>query len=93
MRYSRIVLAIIMFCGVVPAGVRVAARGETPAPAEPQTRSRQASRPNIVLIFPDNLGWGEVGAYGSVRGVPPSIDQTVWCRLLWPNDGFVVGDY
>jgi hypothetical protein len=30
---------------------------------------------------------------GSVRGVSPSIDQTVWCRLLWPNDGFVVGDY
>ena len=27
-------------------------------------------RPNIVLMFPDNLGWGEVGVYGSVRGVP-----------------------
>jgi arylsulfatase len=37
---------------------------------------RVASRPNIVLIFPDNLGWGEVGAYGSVRGVPtPNIDS------------------
>jgi arylsulfatase len=34
------------------------------------------NRPNIVLIFPDNLGWGEVGAYGSVRGVPtPHIDR------------------
>jgi len=33
-------------------------------------------RPNIVLMFPDNLGWGEVGVYGSVRGVPtPSIDR------------------
>ena len=30
---------------------------------------------------------------GSVRGASPSIDQTVWCRLLWPQDGFVVGDY
>lgn len=36
----------------------------------------QKRRPNIVLIFPDNLGWGEVGAYGSVRGVPTRrIDQ------------------
>ncbi len=36
----------------------------------------QPSRPNIILIFPDNLGWGEVGAYGSVRGVPtPNIDS------------------
>ncbi len=33
-------------------------------------------RPNIVLMFADNLGWGEVGIYGSVRGVPtPRIDQ------------------
>src|SRR5262245_16879938 len=39
-----------------------------------QTAPRR--RPNIVLIFPDNLGWGEVGAYGSVRGVPtPNIDR------------------
>lgn len=33
-------------------------------------------RPNIVLMFPDNLGIGEVGSYGGARGVPtPSIDQ------------------
>jgi arylsulfatase A-like enzyme len=36
----------------------------------------QPDRPNIVLIFPDNLGWGEVGAYGSVRGaLTPRIDK------------------
>ena len=36
----------------------------------------QAPRPNVVLIFPDNLGWGEVGAYGSVRGpLTPRIDK------------------
>lgn len=36
----------------------------------------QSQRPNVVLIFPDNLGWGEVGAYGAVRGVPtPNIDS------------------
>jgi arylsulfatase len=38
--------------------------------------AQQARRPNIVLIFPDNLGWGEVGVYGSVRGAPtPRIDK------------------
>jgi arylsulfatase len=32
-------------------------------------------RPNIVLIVPDNLGWGEVAAFGGVRGVPtPRLD-------------------
>jgi len=30
---------------------------------------------------------------GSVRGVTPSVDQTVWCRAIWSNDGFVVGDF
>jgi arylsulfatase len=41
-----------------------------------QQRNVQAPRPNIVLMFADNLGWGEVGAYGGVRGVPtPRIDR------------------
>ena len=36
----------------------------------------QPARPNIVLMFPDNLGWGEVGAYGSVRGeLTPRLDR------------------
>ncbi len=34
------------------------------------------SKPNIVLIFPDNIGIGEVNSYGGVRGVPtPNIDK------------------
>jgi arylsulfatase len=34
------------------------------------------TRPNIVLMFPDNLGWGEVGAYGGVRGaLTPRLDK------------------
>src|SRR5690349_15361013 len=45
--------------------------------AHAQTGARQTTaRPNVVLIFADNLGWGEVGVYGSVRGVPtPNIDK------------------
>ncbi|MBO0323681.1 sulfatase-like hydrolase/transferase [Muricauda sp. CAU 1633] len=40
------------------------------------TSLKAQERPNIVLIFPDNLGMGEVGAYGGVRGVPtPNIDR------------------
>jgi prepilin-type N-terminal cleavage/methylation domain-containing protein len=30
---------------------------------------------------------------GSVRGVTPGVDQTAWCRALWPNDGLVVGNF
>jgi hypothetical protein len=54
------------------AGVVATAAGAT---AQDPARSRPA-RPNIVLIFPDNLGIGEVGAYGGVRAVPtPNIDR------------------
>ena len=38
--------------------------------------ARQSPRPNIVFILPDNLGWGEVGVYGGVRGnITPRIDK------------------
>ncbi|MDX2067082.1 MAG: sulfatase-like hydrolase/transferase [Haliscomenobacter sp.] len=34
------------------------------------------NKPNVVLIFPDNLGVGEVNVYGGARGVPtPNIDK------------------
>jgi arylsulfatase A-like enzyme len=50
----------LLLCGTASAGTPVSAQ----------------TRPNIVLMFPDNLGWGEVGAYGSVRGnITPRLDK------------------
>ena len=48
----------------------------TVAFAQPRTAPRRATPPpNIVIMFPDNLGYGEVGVYGSARGVPtPRLD-------------------
>ena len=70
---SVVISAMVLSSGISnarPAGLSDAAD----APANPQTGRQR--RPNIVLMFPDNLGWGEVGCYGSVRGVPtPRIDQ------------------
>ena len=61
-----LVIGAVVF-GSMQSAAPVAERGNATA---------QAARPNIVLIFPDNLGWGEVGAYGSVRGVPtPRLDR------------------
>lgn len=42
----------------------------------PFDQAAAQKKPNIVLIFADNLGVGEVNAYGGVRGVPtPNIDR------------------
>ena len=40
-------------------------------------QAQAAQKPNIVFIFIDNFGWGEVGTYGGgiLRGAPtPNID-------------------
>ena len=44
----------------------------------PQIAASQQTKPNIVLVLMDNLGWGEPGVYGGgiLRGAPtPRIDQ------------------
>ena len=46
-------------------------------PAQPG-RAEEARKPNIVFILVDNLGYGDIGAYGGgeLRGAPtPNIDQ------------------
>lgn len=64
-------------CGLLAASLIVTAFTPSPSAArQAGGTTAAAERPNIVLIFPDNLGWGEVGVYGSVRGVPtPRIDE------------------
>src|SRR6188474_3130960 len=58
--------------GLLVGGVLISSATQAKDQAAP---SRQA-RPNVVIIFPDNLGWGEVGAYGGVRGkITPRIDK------------------
>src|SRR6476619_8354383 len=60
----------LAYCGVavlVWMGAFAGVSAQAPAPA---------NRPNIVLMFPDNLGWGEVNVYGGVRGaITPRLDR------------------
>ncbi|PSN59375.1 alkaline phosphatase-like protein [Corynespora cassiicola Philippines] len=50
--------------------------------------SSDPSRPNIILILADNLGWGELGCYGggALSGAPtPRIDKFATQGLLLQN--------
>ncbi|MFT5494595.1 MAG: arylsulfatase A, partial [Limisphaerales bacterium] len=37
--------------------------------------TRAADRPNVILIFIDDMGWGDVGCYGNKFIDTPHIDQ------------------
>jgi len=43
--------------------------------ASPAALPAAATQPNIVLIFIDDLGYGDVGPFGSTKNRTPNIDQ------------------
>ena len=60
--------------------------------ADPST-SLGAGKPNIVFIFADNLGYGEIGSYGGgiLRGAPtPKIDSLA-AVVAGPEQRMVTG--
>src|SRR5699024_2024333 len=42
---------------------------------KPLLGQNRANSPNIVLIFMDDLGYGDVGAYGATGYATPNIDK------------------
>lgn len=40
-----------------------------------RTNAAERSQPNIVLIFADDLGYGDVGCYGATKVQTPNIDR------------------
>lgn len=43
--------------------------------AAPATAVEPASRPNIILIMPDDMGWGDIGAHGHPVVQTPNLDR------------------
>ncbi|GAB4151687.1 MAG: hypothetical protein Fur0037_20420 [Planctomycetota bacterium] len=48
---------------------------------EPAPRPEEP--PNVVLIYADDLGYGDVGCYGATRVATPSIDSLARDGLLF----------
>ena len=62
-------------------GIRAACAAEAPA-----------SRPNIVLIIADDLGYGDVGCYGATKVKTPNIDRLAAQGLRFTDAHCAVGD-
>jgi arylsulfatase A-like enzyme len=59
---------------ILPLALLVAATGCT-LPPPPPPAPAGADRPNVVLIYADDLGYGDVGSYGATRVATPNIDR------------------
>src|SRR5436853_1013867 len=43
--------------------------------AAAQTNKRTSSRPNVVLILMDDMGYGDIGSYGVKDARTPNLDR------------------
>jgi arylsulfatase len=72
----------------IGAGLALGVACAKPLPALAQAAADAAERPNIVFMLVDNLGYGDIGAYGGgdVRGAPtPRIDRLAAEGLRFTN--------
>ena len=75
-------IPIYQVLGIATAGVLVQS-GCTPR--EKIDKEKLSKRPNIVIILADDLGFGDVGCYGSVRIKTPNIDRLAASGLRFMN--------
>lgn len=47
----------------------------TEPPFTPAAAGRPQQRPNVVFILADDLGWGDLGCYGSLHNRTPALDR------------------
>jgi arylsulfatase A len=55
--------------------VLIAAAAMWALPGHPAAQARTAARPNVVYIYADDLGYGELGAYGQKKIRTPNLDR------------------
>lgn len=52
-----------------------------------------SSRPNVIIFYADDLGWGEISAQGFSKDIPtPNIDSLAQNGLRFTN-GYVAATY
>ena len=76
-------MILVQLCKVILMLAAVASVAVSSHAAEHETRS--APRPNIVLLFADDMGWGDLAAYGNPYIRTPSLDQLAEEGQRWTD--------
>lgn len=47
--------------------------------------SSEKSKPNVLIIYADDLGWSDIGCYGNIRNETPNLDKFASQGLRFTN--------
>ena len=68
-RFTIVVLGMIALSGAAPSGAQSPPPSKLVLQAQP-VRNVASKRPNVLIILADDLGWSDVGCYGSEISTP-----------------------
>ena len=70
---------------IVLAGVTTGLLGLMDEIVSAAEETRPAPKPNIVLIFVDDMGYGDLGCYGNAKNKTPNIDRLAAAGQRWTS--------
>ncbi len=74
--HMRLMMTTIGLTALALAGTALAGTLFVPsAPAEAKAQAKQAQKPNIIWIMVDDMGYGDLGAYGQEKIATPHLDR------------------
>lgn len=71
--------------GIILATVMFSCDSPTPKTDNNKITNQEKKKPNIIIIYADDLGYGDVGAYGATELQTPNIDKLANGGILFTN--------